>query len=747
MLGHEREKTVTPERNWIQEALIATLLFGLLLEWLRPLTYVSDVMDMDLLQPIWIAILAFLLLDFIRCPVFVSWPLKLIISIGITIHYVGDYAWWEFLGWLHYFETWDADATRIVEGEWTAFSKENRALLFLIGWSMMVYALYMLLVYRQMARWFVIATLLYVTLVHEILGGDETYTVLALLRTAGFGLLLLAVVRLPKLSRQYKSPLDMNFFSWGLYSVTLVALLLGGSWLGSMLHDQHGSGGADWQQFQVVQWIQDRWNQWFSPAQATVAKTGYGHDDMQLGRPVEEDHTIAFTAITGKLGYWRGETKSIYTGQGWMEADGKRSNMVMREELDQSEHPDKTWFEQEVRFEVSSLGNVLFASGDIIAVDFIEGQDGVPLTAEDVQIDQSSAKVSMRNEAQAVNYKVVVEEQGNAGKALSEQEWQMYTQLPDDFPQSVKQLAEFVVNGSSTGEDKARDIAAYLSTMYAYDLNTEVPPKGEDFVEHFLFKSKAGYCDHFSTAMVVMLRAIGIPSRWAKGYASGQITQYHMVDGQPQWEVTVRQSDAHSWAEVYVPDKGWTLFEPTPGFAEDAMSQDIAKMTDNQQISPFAGPLSVIGMRMLEEFSQVDQEDLIQRFNEMRTIWNKFWARYHDTMLTWGYVASLVVIVSLGIWGIVYFLQRVRSGQQLLKQDALSWYWNQVFRKYGRKRPEQTLREYAASLPLDGHRARAMEQLITIYEQSVFGGERLTRSMKVQIRQLWHQMNRRTKKE
>jgi len=90
-----------------------------------------------------------------------------------------------------------------------------------------------------------------------------------------------------------------------------------------------------------------------------------------------------------------------------------------------------------------------------------------------------------------------------------------------------------------------------------------------------LFEMKAGYCDYYSTAMVVMARSIGLPARWVKGYVSGQsATQAVMEQFVPDEAIvtdgpdlyTVRNSDAHSWVEIYFQGFGWVPFEPTPGF-------------------------------------------------------------------------------------------------------------------------------------------------------------------------------------
>ena len=96
----------------------------------------------------------------------------------------------------------------------------------------------------------------------------------------------------------------------------------------------------------------------------------------------------------------------------------------------------------------------------------------------------------------------------------------------------------------------------YLRTNFAYTLNLTGKP-GADPLAHFLFETKAGHCEYFATAMAVMLRTLGIPSREVNGFLPGE---YNDVGG----DYIVRASDAHSWVEAYFPGSGWVTFDPTP---------------------------------------------------------------------------------------------------------------------------------------------------------------------------------------
>jgi hypothetical protein len=110
-----------------------------------------------------------------------------------------------------------------------------------------------------------------------------------------------------------------------------------------------------------------------------------------------------------------------------------------------------------------------------------------------------------------------------------------------------------------TGEAKARAIEDHLRHDFAYDLHSPSGGKPQP-VDHFLFESKRGHCAFFSTAMAVMLRVIGIPSRNVTGFVGGTWNRFGRY-------YAVREGDAHSWVEAYIDEPlvpSWRTFDPTP---------------------------------------------------------------------------------------------------------------------------------------------------------------------------------------
>jgi len=134
-------------------------------------------------------------------------------------------------------------------------------------------------------------------------------------------------------------------------------------------------------------------------------------------------------------------------------------------------------------------------------------------------------------------------------------------QVPESVPARVKRLARRVAADANATIPTTQAIAIenYLRdpARFTYDLDAPWVPEGRDYVDHFLFSSRRGYCNHYATAMAVMVRSLGIPARLATGFTAGQY--------QPDREVyEIRDQDAHAWVEVFLPDTGWVDFDPTP---------------------------------------------------------------------------------------------------------------------------------------------------------------------------------------
>ncbi|MBN2124681.1 MAG: DUF3488 domain-containing protein [Deltaproteobacteria bacterium] len=129
----------------------------------------------------------------------------------------------------------------------------------------------------------------------------------------------------------------------------------------------------------------------------------------------------------------------------------------------------------------------------------------------------------------------------------------VYLGIPDRVREGLQALAGELRRRSTQGT--ARAVESFLRGRFAYTLS---PGKSRgDPVLYFLLESRKGHCEYFASAMVLLLRTLGIPGRIVAGYAGGEwneLGQYFLV----------RQSNAHTWVEVWEQDRGWVPFDPTP---------------------------------------------------------------------------------------------------------------------------------------------------------------------------------------
>ncbi|MEI7892963.1 MAG: transglutaminase domain-containing protein [Myxococcales bacterium] len=151
---------------------------------------------------------------------------------------------------------------------------------------------------------------------------------------------------------------------------------------------------------------------------------------------------------------------------------------------------------------------------------------------------------------------------------LASTERPRYLGVPPDLPARVALLSERWTHGLGTLADKAAAIEQHLRTEYQYDL-ASLSAGAPQPVDHFLFESRRGHCEFFSTAMALLLRQAGIPSRNVTGFVGGTYNRFGKY-------YAVRQGDAHSWVEAYLDDgayPGWYTFDPTPSAAAQPLHE------------------------------------------------------------------------------------------------------------------------------------------------------------------------------
>ena len=119
----------------------------------------------------------------------------------------------------------------------------------------------------------------------------------------------------------------------------------------------------------------------------------------------------------------------------------------------------------------------------------------------------------------------------------------------------IEELAKMLGEGLPPSE-AAQKFHQYLAHNMTYSLDF-LGRKADNPIEDFLFRYKSGHCEYFATAMILMLRSVGIPARLATGFLG---TEFNPLEDY----YIVRQSNAHAWVEAYLPESGWTTIDPTP---------------------------------------------------------------------------------------------------------------------------------------------------------------------------------------
>jgi len=852
---------------WLTMGIASLLLFILLVEWLRPMQQASAITQVYMLEPFQLALFGFVALDYLRIHGLLLWPLKLavallVISVFFYDSYLYEPSWWE-----TYIAVTVRDLEAVARSHTTAISGENRTLLLLIGMALVIYSLHYIVVRRQYVGWFVAATIGYLAGLQIVFGLPTTSGIILSLAAGLLMIVLLAPVRWRSIlgfemsattrlddavrdpsaggvtPNQARNQTAVGDAAWmrdssggttGLFAkagaaarsaagyagaicIALAALATG--WLAAE-DEPRLSQRLSWNALEfaqdVARWTNGRWS---IPADrdwsgfANLSLSGYSSGDYELGGSVIPANFPIFTARSGKLTYWRGETKSYYDGAGWHDSpagsgdssDG--STQAMDDELTIESFLSMTPIEQEVHLDSTAamfLQGTLFAGGTITDVAELAASDGrlldpqlhpplqdaksrrymvdageavlgsyritvVPVPHDSLDaplIDEAYRAAVERGITSSLTaeegthdsldaplideaYRTAVERGTTSG--LTEEERLRYLQLPE-MGERVYELAAQLTAWAETDLDKARAIAAYLRTTYTYDLNANDKP-GEDseFVEHFLFEQRTGYCDHFSTAMAVLLRMNGIPSRWVKGFAPGEV----QVDEAGHVWSDVRALHAHSWVEAYIPGIGWVAFEPTPSYAGSLESASVvlaAKSPDSDGMSSggvwWQGPAWILASETMKEVEQMDGDWLA--WLEMK--WTAWKERFMSVPWSEAVIGGTAAAAVIALIVILYMLLRHRLSYMRLERRIsqmerrggtalmLELMWQRIIRKYGPIQPGQTLREYVQSLELrrDGQR-EALVELALLYEAIRYDERLPERISRGRMSRLWRE--------
>ena len=387
-------------------------------------------------------------------------------------------------------------------------------------------------------------------------------------------------------------------------------------------------------------------------------RVGYGENDEQLGGAFIGDDSPVFHATVQTKQYWKIETKDTYTSKGWIQSDtedelvsfDKTSHSIVSDILPGTE-------EEKVNSSISMMQEYPFV---MQPYGITNVASVVPFTVTMTVANQKLSTFNGSSPFSILDYNVEYSEPSYSLKALREtttesldqlsSDFDRYLQLPESLPDRVTELATEITEDQNSLYEKAKKIERYFrQSGFSYSQQFAAIPEGDtDYVDQFLFDTKVGYCDNFSSSMVVMLRSQGIPARWVKGFTAGEVIQTE--NNRATYEVT--NNNAHSWVEAYFPGVGWINFEPTIGFSNGAnLEYDLETQSDAIEAPKPVEPDTPEKKNPVKENTEVSRS-----FTEVMQDFGK-WISTNKTAIIW----SVVGLFMLSL--IVYrFRRRARPG-------------------------------------------------------------------------------------
>lgn len=293
---------------------------------------------------------------------------------------------------------------------------------------------------------------------------------------------------------------------------------------------------------------------------------------LDAGEPVVLDDDVVLRVKADRPQYWRGTTYSNWDGRRWT-SDIERRDLASSGVavdlspllagdgaaigFDDGELPPPTTVMQQFRLERAGLDVALGAwqmtSLRIPGQAASLGDDGSVVLK-----DSMGAGATWTVESQVVP--ATEDDLRRADPAMLPADHSIIQRfaVEEDVVPGVAELARAITAEAPTTYDKVRALEDWMDDNITYTRAIDRLAPGSDAVHHLLFESRVGFCEQIGTALVVMLRSLGIPARLVVGYVPGE---YDGATG--EW--ISRGTDAHAWAEVFFPGVGWQGFDPTAG--------------------------------------------------------------------------------------------------------------------------------------------------------------------------------------
>ncbi|TAJ16643.1 MAG: transglutaminase domain-containing protein [Dehalococcoidia bacterium] len=281
--------------------------------------------------------------------------------------------------------------------------------------------------------------------------------------------------------------------------------------------------------------------------------------------PVTLDGTPIYRVEAPEPMTLRGAIYDEYTGAGWKLslAAAKPLDLTI-EQAEQGTEGSRAQVRRPVKTKISVVGEGgpgrrLLSPGDPLAADKPGRVLGAPAAQPAAIAPDKDVKPGTEYTTVGAVSAAAINTLQDAGTNYPDDIFRQYTQLPPSTPPEVAELTRQVIGNVATPYEAVRRVETYLRGTYTFTLEPKRPAPRRDSVAFFLFDEKAGYFDHFASAMAVMLRSVGIPTRLAAGFVLDP-SDFDSTDK----VYTVTEQRAWAWPEVYFPNLGWVEFNPTP---------------------------------------------------------------------------------------------------------------------------------------------------------------------------------------
>jgi transglutaminase-like putative cysteine protease len=718
-------------------------MFGFLLlwEWLRPIEQLTETESIEMF-------IIFLLISFICSYSKLRWIWQSLIKIGYILlainwfHY--EEGFFQF-GWLFaLISDLLGNVGLIIGRNWTEISNEFRSVLFFVLLWIMVYLIHYWLLNRQKIFIFFLMTIIYITILDTFTAYDAQ---VAIVRTvvAGFAVMgMLTYYRI--LAKESVSAEPSLTGKWMRPLVFMITICVVAGMFGPKLE-------PIWPD--PVPYLTVAADKGGDDGKSSVSSVGYDEDDSQLGGPFIGDDSIVFRYEANVRNYWKVETKDAYTGKGWMASESNAVPFRSQALVPITSYPPEVeTTEDTARLSLyMEFDHLIYPAGiqrfDLEYNYFLE----IDTFMEKISIFDANAK-PVTPDAYTVEFKVPKYKASDLRKttvaepSLADSElFSKYTQLPEDIPASIKQLAEEVTAGKTNWFDKAKAIERYFSASgFRYDQSdVAIPGEEEDYVEQFLFDTKTGYCDNFSSSMAVMLRTLGIPTRWVKGYTGGEFINTSSENlSREIYEVT--NNNAHSWVEVYFPNQGWVPFEPTMGFTNSVsisyLNEDGTPDSTEVIAPPVTKPQEDLTKDNESKVGKEESFDMKMVWENTQSFLKDYWKRLVFITIIVMAVAGIMYL-NRGKWIPLYYLLRFR----LKKRDesvaeAYLVLLSQLERLGLKRKENQTLRSYARYID-SFFLSREMSRITKQYEEYLYHQSLPEGSWK-ETHELWENLIKKT---